>query len=68
MGIFTRIIAGGIVGFYFAEKDLPFPVSYHPRPLERIGHLSVDLQIVDVITRDLQDAVGYGTKPAPPSE
>ena len=54
MGIFTRIIAGGIVGFYFAEKDLPFPVSYHSRPLERTGHLSIDLQIVDVITRDLQ--------------
>ncbi len=53
------------MGFYFAEKDTPFPIGYSKRPDGRTGTLEVDLQIVDIISRDFKNAVGYGSAETP---
>lgn len=60
MSIFAGIFTGACIGFYFAEKDVPFPVRYHKRQDGKTGHLSIDLEIADVITRDVRQALGYG--------
>ncbi|MCB0371300.1 MAG: hypothetical protein KDD45_18245 [Bdellovibrionales bacterium] len=61
MSIFGGILAGSVVGFYFAEKNLPFPLRYNKRPEGKTGSLEFDLQVVDVIIRDLKSSVGYHT-------
>ena len=54
MSIFGGIITGAIVGFYFAEKNVPFPLTYHPRTQGHTGYLTLALQIIDTISRDVK--------------
>lgn len=65
MSIFGGILSGLIVGFYFAEKDVPFPLAYHSRTQGHSGYLTLDLQIIDTISKDIKEAVGYGSTPNP---
>ena len=67
MSIFAGIFSGVLVGLYFAEKNVPFPVTYHERPQGHTGFLTLDLQIIDTISQDVKDAVGYGVVKSPPS-
>lgn len=55
-GCFT----GGLVGVYFGEKGLPFPLSYTGRPEGGIGYLKIDLQVANTIANDVRAAFGYG--------
>ena len=64
MSIIGGVLTGAVLGFYFAEKRVPFPLVYNPRTDGHTGYLTLDLQIVDAITRDMKEAVGYGTMPS----
>jgi hypothetical protein len=67
MSVFAGILTGSLVGFYFAEKDLPFPLKYNKRPEGGAGSLEFDLKVVDTIVHDFRNTVGYGVTPAPAS-
>jgi len=54
-GCFT----GLIVGIYFGEKDLPFPIRYNSRQNGALGSLELDLQVANQITNDIRGAFGY---------
>ena len=54
-----NILVGGLIGFYYAEKELPFPLVYRNRPEGRTGYLELDLQIVDTVTDDIKSTFGY---------
>jgi hypothetical protein len=58
-GVFSGLISGIIVGTYFAEKGLPFPLRYNKKP-EQAGSLELDLQVVTTIVDDVRNLVGYG--------
>ena len=60
MSILAGMFTGTLLGCYFAEKNVPFPLAYNRRPDGRTGSLSLDLQIVDVVINDVKTAVGYG--------
>ncbi len=62
MSVFGGIFAGMLVGFYFAEKDVPFPLKYNSRTETKAGSLELDLQIVDTLLYDIKKAVGYRSK------
>lgn len=62
MSFFAGIFSGALVGFYFAEKRAPFPVSYVKRSDGKTGSLVFDLQIVDNILYDIKTSVGYTTE------
>jgi len=49
-----------LVGVYFGEKNLPFPLRYNSRPLGGAGSLELDLQVANTIAADLRSAVGWG--------
>jgi hypothetical protein len=58
MSFFWGAVTGGLIGVYFAEKNVPFPLSYHPGPDNRPGKLELDLQIGSVIANDIRSALG----------
>jgi len=59
--IFSGIISGIIVGTYFAEKELPFPLKYNRKP-DSAGSIELDLTVAGTIFNDLKCLVGYGKK------
>lgn len=59
MSFFWGAVTGGLIGVYFAEKNLPFPLSYHAAPDNQAGKLELDLQIGNVIVNDIRNAFGY---------
>ncbi len=58
MSFFWGAVTGSLIGVYFAEKDVPFPLSYHSRPNKSAGQLVLDLQIGNVILNDIRGALG----------
>jgi hypothetical protein len=46
-----RILYGTILGIYFGEKRLPFPIQYMPKQKE-LGDIKLDLSFVNSILAD----------------
>jgi hypothetical protein len=59
MSFFWGAVTGSLIGVYFAEKDVPFPLSYHSGPNKSAGQLVLDLQIGNVIVNDIRAAFGF---------
>lgn len=59
MSFIWGAVTGGLIGVYFAEKNVPFPLSYHAGPNNLAGKLELDLQIGNVIVNDIRGAFGY---------
>lgn len=68
MSVIAGMFTGTLVGIYFAEKNVAFPVRYNRRPNGSPGSLEFDLEIFDVVTRDLKRCVGYRDKREMPGE
>ena len=64
MSMLWGALSGTIVGVYFAEKDLTFPITYAPRPTGEFGSLGVDLQVANVIINDVRGMFGYAPRGA----
>lgn len=62
MSVLAGIFTGALVGVYFAEKNVSFPVKYNRRPEGGAGSLVVDLQIFNNILRDVKESVDYRDK------
>jgi hypothetical protein len=60
MGFFWRVMTGAFIGIYFAEKDVPFPLTYQSRADNSAGVIQLDLQIGNTIVNDIRGAFGYG--------
>jgi hypothetical protein len=45
--MFSKILGAIIMGVYFAEKGLPFPLKFVKKP-EHVGTLELDLQVIGV--------------------
>lgn len=60
MSFFWGVLTGGLVGVYFAEKNVPFPLAYRSRSDNSAGVIEVDLQIANTIVSDIRGAFGYG--------
>lgn len=43
---------GILLGIYYGEKRLPFPIQYIPKDNE-VGNIKIDLSIVNSIFKDL---------------
>lgn len=70
MSFFWGSFTGMIVGFYFAEKNVPFPISYRRPNDGSAGVIELDLRILNTIISDAKNTVGYsageGVSPAAP--
>lgn len=66
MSFFWGSMTGIIVGIYYSEKSLPFPLSYRKGPNGSVGAIELDLQILNTMVRDVRRAVSYGTESPPP--
>lgn len=53
-------MTGAFVGVYFAEKNVPFPLSYVSGADGTAGVIQLDLQIANTIVNDIRGAFGYG--------
>lgn len=62
MSVIAGIFTGALVGVYFAEKNVAFPLKYNKRPNGRIGSLELDLQILNILFADIRSAVGYSNE------
>ncbi len=60
MSFIWGCLTGTIVGVYFGEKNIPFPIKYNPRSTGGVGSLELDLQVANTIAQDLRNAVGWG--------
>lgn len=50
---YTRsLFWGSLIGIYYGEKRLPFPIQYLPKEGE-VGDIKFDLSIVNSIVKDL---------------
>lgn len=68
MSVIAGIFTGALLGVYFAEKEVAFPLRYNRHPQGKAGSLELDLQIVNVIFADIKSAVGYTTQVEPVPE
>lgn len=57
-GTISGIITGTLLGVYFAEKNLPFPIQYNKK-IDHAGSIELDLQVVTTIKNDIVNMVGY---------
>jgi hypothetical protein len=46
------IFWGTLIGIYYGEKRLPYPIQYLPKEGE-VGDIKIDLSIVNSIVKDL---------------
>jgi hypothetical protein len=60
MSFLGGCFAGLVIGIYFGEKDLPFPVKYNARQNGSLGSLELDLQVANTLANDIRGAFGYG--------
>lgn len=55
---YTRsLFWGGLIGLYYGEKRLPFPLQYVPGQ-EGVGYLKLDLSVANALLKDAQKLVG----------
>ena len=59
MSFFWGSFTGMMVGFYFAEKSVPFPISYRRPSDGSAGVIQLDLRIINTIISDAKNTVGY---------
>lgn len=68
MSFFWGSLTGIAVGIYYAEKSLPFPLSYKKGPNGSAGAIELDLQIfLNTAVNNVRGAVGYGSESPPPA-
>lgn len=65
MSVIAGIFTGALVGIYFAERNVSFPLRYNRHPQGKAGSLELDLQILNVIASDIKSAVGYTNQVEP---
>ena len=46
------ILLGGMIGLFYGEKHLPFPIQYIPKK-GQVGNIKIDLSIFNQIMDDL---------------
>jgi hypothetical protein len=46
------IVWGGLLGIYYGEKKLPFPIQYIPKE-KGVGDIKLDLSIVNAVATDI---------------
>lgn len=56
-----RILYGTLLGIYFGEKRLPFPIQYLPKPNE-VGDIKIDLSFLNAIANDCRKLLPTSTK------
>jgi hypothetical protein len=70
MSFFWGSFTGMLLGFYFAEKNVPFPISYIRPSDGSFGAIELDLRIINTIISDAKSTVGYsaadGSTPSSP--
>lgn len=49
----SRLLLGSIIGIYYGEKRLPFPVQYIAKQNE-VGDIKLDLSVVNAIVKDVK--------------
>lgn len=57
-GTLSGMITGTILGVYFAEKNLPFPIHYNKK-VDQAGSIELDLQVLSTLKEDIVGMVGY---------
>ena len=71
MSFFWGSFTGMMIGFYFAEKNVPFPISYRRPSDGSAGVIELDLRIINTIISDAKNTVGYsavdGASPSAPA-
>ena len=67
MSFFWGSLTGMLVGIYYSEKSLPFPLTYKKGPNGSAGAIELDLQILNTMVKEAREAVGYGSE-SPPAQ
>jgi hypothetical protein len=47
-----RLLWGSLIGIYYGEKRLPFPIQYQPKK-DEVGNIKIDLSIINSVLHDL---------------
>lgn len=63
MGFWLAMLCFVPLAYYYHEKKLAFPITYLPEPNKNFGKLLVDLDVLNVACKDIQDYLAkQGTK------
>ena len=52
---------GSLIGIYYGEKRLPFPIQYIPKE-GQVGNIKLDLSIVNSVVHDLMKVFNQHSK------
>ena len=47
------LLWGGLLGIYYGEKRMPWPVQYTPKKNEQVGNIVFDLSVINSLIKDV---------------
>ena len=56
------LLWGGLLGIYYGEKRLPWPVQYVPKRNEQVGNIVFDLSVINSLIKDVAKVVSPPSK------